>query len=93
MHPHRTADPPAVVAPRDTRAFEHQRRLLLELAVNAPRDGDSPAELAARLDLTRPQLDAASVVLARLGLVRRRRGRLRACPVLLAVEHYWPLGL
>ena len=92
MHVHRTAPPPAVAAP-DTPEFEHQRRLLLELAVAPPAEGDRPADLARVLGLAGPALAAAADALVRAGLAERRADRLFASPATLAIEALWPLAL
>jgi hypothetical protein len=51
MHQHRSAGRPGEVAPPGTVEHEHQRRLLLELAVDPPERGDAIAELARTLGL------------------------------------------
>jgi hypothetical protein len=93
MHLHRTAGPPEGVARPGTPEFDHQRRLLLELAVDPPEHGDSAAELASTLELTAGELETAAAELERAGLLVRRAGRLYAAPVVLAVEALWPFGL
>jgi hypothetical protein len=92
MHAHRTAGPPAGVAPPGSPEFEPQRRLLLELAVAPPPGGEAPGELARALELPVEAVEAAAGVLERLGLCERRAGRLRASAALRAVEALWPLG-
>jgi DNA-binding IclR family transcriptional regulator len=92
MHAHRSAGPPAGVARPGTPAFEPQRRLLLELAVDPPAGGESLAELSVALDLPLADLAPAAVALARLGLVERRNGRLYPTETLRAVEALWPLA-
>ena len=93
MHPHRSAGPPAGVARPGTPPFEHQRRLLLELAVTPPPHGDGVAELADALALAPAQVEAAAGGLERAGLLVRRGGRLFASPATLAVEALWPFAL
>ncbi|WP_028061292.1 hypothetical protein [Candidatus Solirubrobacter pratensis] len=93
MHLHRIAGRPDGVARPGTAEFDHQRRLLLELAVDPPVGGESVAELASTLDLAAAQVEAAAAGLERAGLLVRRAGRLFAAPAVLAVEALWPLGL
>ena len=93
MHLHRSAGWPAGVARPGTPEFDHQRRLLLELAVDPPELGDAVAELASTLELTAGEVEAAAAALERAGLLVRRGGRLYAAPVVLAVEALWPFGL
>jgi hypothetical protein len=93
MHSHRIADPPAGVARPGSPEFEHQRRVVLEVAVDPPPDGTSVAVLAADVELTAAQVDAASAGLERAGLVERRAGRLRPTLALRALETLWPIGL
>jgi hypothetical protein len=93
MHEHRTVGPPAGVARPGSPEFEHQRRLLLELAVDPPPLGDAVAELAETLDVEAAQIDAAAAGLERAGLVERRGGRLFASPPARAVEVLWPFAL
>jgi hypothetical protein len=92
MHEDRIAGPPAGVARPGSPEFEPQRRLLLELAVDPPADGDEVADLAAVLDLSPRELESAASALERLGLCERRNGRLRATVALRAVEALWPLA-
>jgi hypothetical protein len=93
MHAHRSAGPPAGVARPGSHAFEHQRRLLLEIAVDPPLRGDDIADLASTLELTTAQIDAAAAGLEQAGLAHRRAGRLLATPPVLAVEALWPFAL
>jgi hypothetical protein len=93
MHEHRSAGPPPGVATPGTPAFEHQRRLLLELAVDAPAVGDAPADLARVLGQTPLELEAAAAGLERAGALERRGGRWFATPGVRAVEALWPLAL
>jgi hypothetical protein len=93
MHAHRSAGPPAGVARPGSPEFEHQRRLVLELAVDPPPGGQTVPELAAVLELTLPQIEAAAAGLQRAGLVERRADRLHATPPVLALDVLWPLAL
>jgi len=93
MHPDRTAPPSGPVATPGTAAHDHQRRLLLELAVDPPRDGDPLPALAETLGLTLAQLELAASGLQRAGLARCHDGRLRATRAVFAIEALWPLGL
>jgi hypothetical protein len=92
MHAHRTAGLPAGVARPGTPEFEPQRRLLLELAVDSPANGDSIGDLSAILEVPPAALEAAAAVLERLGLCERRGERLYATTALRAVEALWPLA-
>jgi hypothetical protein len=89
MQDHRTVG----VACRTSPQFEHQRRLVLELAVGPPPDGDLPADLARSLGLSVAQVEAAADALAAAGLAERRGGRLFASPATRALEELWPLAL
>jgi hypothetical protein len=93
MHAHRSAGPLAGVARPGSPAFEHQRRLLLELAVDPPLDGDGVAALASVLELAPEEVEAAAAELERAGVAERRDGRLFATSPVLAVEKLWPFGL
>jgi hypothetical protein len=93
MHAHRTAGPPAGVAHRDTPEFEHQRRLVLELVVAPPPNGDELDALARQLEISSEQLERAAAVLERAGLCVRRESRLFASDQLQAVEYLWPIAL
>ena len=93
MHPERSADSPAGVARPGTPEFEHQRRVLLELAVDPPPEGMTVTALTAELELTIAQAEQAAVGLERAGLVERREDRLSPTPPLRAVEVLWPIGL
>jgi hypothetical protein len=93
MHGHRTDSLPAGVAPPGTPAHEHQRRLILELAVEPPAGGERPEDLARVLDLSPAALDAAADALVAAGLVERRDGRLFPSAATRAVEALWPFAL
>jgi hypothetical protein len=92
MHEHRNAPLPPGVGEGNTTAFDHQRRLVQEVAICAPAEGDDVRELAARLYLSEAQIEAAAAVLESVGLVERRDVRLFATPALVTIEHLWPLG-
>jgi hypothetical protein len=92
MHAHRIAGPPAGVAPPGSPDFEPQRRLLLELAVTPPPQGEGVGELARALGLPARAIEAAAEALERVGLCERHAGRLRASVALRAVEALWPLA-
>ena len=83
---------PEHVAPAGTPEHVHQRRLLLELAVAPPAEGDDPGELARALGVPRAAIDAAADALVAAGLAERRGGRLFASRVTLALEALWPLA-
>jgi hypothetical protein len=93
MQDHRSDRWPARVAHPGTPEFEHQRRLLLELAVEPPVDGDRPADLARTLGLAPEALDAAADALVAAGLALRRGGRLFPSPVTMALDALWPIAL
>jgi hypothetical protein len=92
MHPDRTAPPSGVALP-GTAAHDHQRRLLLELAVDPPVDGDRLPALADTLGLTLAEVQAAASGLELAGLARRRGGRLRPSAAVVAIEALWPFAL
>ena len=93
MHQHRSAGRPAGVARPGTPEHQHQRRLLLELAVDPPERGDAIPDLAPALGFSVEEVAAAAAVLEQAGLAERREGRLYATPAVLAVETLWPFGL
>lgn len=92
MHHHRN-DRPAAVARPGTQAHENQRRLVLELTVEPPPDGDRPADLARALELSTDALEAAAEVLIAAGLAERRGGRLFASAATRALDVLWPLAM
>jgi hypothetical protein len=93
MQGHRSDLWPAGVAPHGTPAHEHQRRLLLELAVEPPPDGDRVDDLARTLELSPVALKAAADALIAVGLAVRRDGRLFPTPATRAMDALWPLAL
>jgi hypothetical protein len=93
MQGHRSDLWPAGVAPPGTPAHEHQRRLLLELAVEPPTAGDRVEDLARTLELTPVALKAAADALIAVGLVERRDGRLFPSAATRAIDALWPLAL
>ena len=93
MHRHRTDPWPAGLARPGTPEHEHQRRLILELAVGPPAGGDRPEDLARVLALPPAQLAAAADALVAAGLAERRDGRLFPSPATCAVEALWPFAL
>jgi hypothetical protein len=93
MHPDRTAEPPAGVAPRGTPEHEHQRRIVLELAASPPPDGDAIDDLARLFEISLDEAEAAAAVLERAGLCVRRETRLFASDQLSAAEYLWPIAL
>jgi len=93
MHGHRSDLWSAGVAPPGHPAHEHQRRLILELAVEPPPDGDRVEDLAQTLDLTPVALKAAADALIAVGLCERRDGRLFPSAATRAMDALWPLAL
>ena len=93
MHGHRSDLWPAGVAPPGTPAHEHQRRLILELAVEPPAGGDRVEDLARTLELSPVALKAAADALIAIGLVERRDGRLFPSAATRALDALWPLAL
>lgn len=92
MHDHRT-DWPAAVARPGTQAYEDQRRLVLELAVEPPVDGDRLSDLARTLQLSPQALEAAAAALVAAGLAERRHDRLFPTAVTRALDALWPLAM
>jgi hypothetical protein len=93
MQAHRTHQWPAVVARPGTPEHEHQRRLILELAVEPPVGGERPEDLARVLELLPAELEPAADALVAAGLVERRDGRLFPSEATRAVEALWPFAL
>lgn len=93
MQDHRNDPRRAGVARPGTEAHEHQRRLVLELAVEPPAEGDRLADLARALDLSPEALAAAAEALVAAGLAERRNGRLFPSPATRALDALWPLAL
>lgn len=92
MQDHRTDPWPDGVARPGTPAHEHQRRLVLELAIEPPAAGERPEDLARVLGLPQVALEAAAGALVAAGLVERREGRLFPSRATRALEALWPLG-
>ena len=92
MHDHRT-DWPSGVARPGTQAYEDQRRLVLELAVEPPADGDRLSDLARTLQLSPQALEAAAGALVAAGLAERRGGRLFPSAATRALDALWPLAM
>ena len=93
MHGHRSDLWPAGVAAPGTPAHEHQRRLILELAVEPPEGGDRVEDLARTLELAPVALKAAADALIAVGLAERRDGRLFPSAATRAMDALWPLAL
>lgn len=93
MQRHRSEARTAGVAPPGTPAHEHQRRLILELAIEPPEAGEHPADLARVLDLPPRAIEAAADALIAAGLVERRAGRLYPSGATRAIEALWPFAL
>jgi hypothetical protein len=93
MQDHRIDPWPAGVARPGTPAHEHQRRLILELAIEPPVDGERPEDLARVLELSPVAINAAARALVAAGLVERRNGRLFPSRATRALEALWPLGM
>jgi DNA-binding transcriptional ArsR family regulator len=93
MHGHRSDPWPAALARPGSPAHEHQRRLILELAVEPPAAGERPEDLARVLELSPAALEAAAEALVAAGLVERRDGRLFPSAATRAIEALWPLAL
>jgi hypothetical protein len=83
----------AAIARPGTAAFDDQRRLLLELLVDPPGEGDAIADLAVVLDRPAGPIAAAATALAAAGLAERIGERVRATPTALAFEALWPVRL
>jgi hypothetical protein len=93
MRDHRTERRAAHVADPGTPEHLHQRRLLLELAVAPPAEGDDPRDLARALGVPRAAVEAAGDALVAAGLAERRAGRLFASPATIALDALWPIAL
>jgi len=93
MQDQRSGHGPDHVARPGTPEHDHQRRLVLELAVAPPGAGDDPADLAVALGYPRAAIEAAADALVAAGLAERRGGRLFASAATLALEALWPIAL
>jgi hypothetical protein len=93
MHGHRSDEWPAGVARPGTAPHEHQRRLILELAIEPPAGGERPQDLARVLGFSPAAIEAAADGLVAAGLVERRDGRLFPSLATRAIEALWPLAL
>jgi hypothetical protein len=93
MHDQRSDPWPAFIARPGTPAYEHQRRLVLELAAAPPGHGDRPAELARVLDLPLESIEAAADALVAAGLAQRRGGRLLRSDATAALDALWPVAM
>jgi hypothetical protein len=93
MHEHRSAGWPQAIARPGTRKYDDQRRLLLELVVDPPADGEPVGLLAAQLDRSRAAITVAARALERAGLAEQGPAGWRASPVARAFEALWPTGL
>ena len=93
MHAHRIDPWPVGVARPGTPAHEHQRRLILELAIEPPEGGERPEDLARVLELSPAAIASAADSLIEAGLVERRDGRLFPTQPTRAIEALWPLAL
>jgi hypothetical protein len=93
MHGHRSDPWPAGVARPGTPAHEHQRRLILELAVDPPDGGERLSDLARVLELPPAAVEAAAGALVTAGLAERRDGRLFPSAATRAIEALWPFAL
>ncbi len=78
---------------RADRDEELQRRLLLELVVDPPPEGDRIGDLAGRLDASPAELDRAAAALAASGLAVRDDDVVRASAAALRFEELWPVCL
>lgn len=70
-----------------------ERVVLLELVVDAPIEGDTTAELAARLQLPPVAIDRAAEALAGSGLAVRDGDVVRASTAALRFDALWPVAL
>jgi hypothetical protein len=93
MQDHRSDRWPRFVAEPGTPEFEHQRRLLLELAVDPPVDGDRPTDLARVLEFPPEAIESAADALIGAGLALRRGERLFPSAATLALDALWPIAL
>jgi Mn-dependent DtxR family transcriptional regulator len=93
MQRHRSEARSVGVARPGTQAHEHQRRLILELAIEPPEAGEHPEDLARVLDLSPVAVESAAKALIAAGLVERRGGRLFPSAATRAIEELWPLAL
>lgn len=84
---------PAFIARPETPEYEHQRRLLLELAAAPPAEGDRPSDLAGALGFPLEAIEAAADALIAAGLAQRRLGRLFPSAATVGIDALWPLAL
>lgn len=79
-----------VVRARAGRAKDLQARLLLELVTDAPAQGDTIDELAARLSERREDIEAAVAELGSCGLLERHERSIRASAAARRFDELWP---
>jgi hypothetical protein len=84
---------PAFIARPGTPEYEHQRRLLLELAAAPPAEGDRPSDLADVLGFPVQAIEAAADALIAAGLAQRHVGRLFPSEATMALDALWPVAL
>jgi len=84
--------PPFVARP-GTPEFEHQRRLLLELAAAPPAEGERPADLADALGFPVEAIESAADALIAAGLAERHVGRLFPSAATEALDALWPVAM
>jgi hypothetical protein len=93
MHSHRNGRAPTELPDPDSRAYEAQKLVLLELVVDPPAAGDHVDTLCAVLELARDDIVAAVASLSAVGLARRQEDTVFASDAPRYFEHLWPTGL
>ena len=93
MQHHRNGAPRAGLPEPQSRQYENEKLLLLELVVDPPTAGDLVEDLSAVLGLTCEELAAAAAALTVAGLAERRGDRVISTYAAKYFEHLWPVAL
>jgi predicted transcriptional regulator len=93
MHSHRNGRAPSELPDPDSRAYEAQKLVLLELVVDPPEAGDRIDTLCELLELSREDIVPAVASLSAVGLAHRREDTVFASDAARYFEHLWPTGL
>jgi hypothetical protein len=93
MQDQRNGRAPYELPDPDSRAYEAQKLVLLELVVDAPAGGDRMEVLCEVLELAHHDVEAAVAALVNVGLAQRRDDIVAASDAASCFEYLWPTGL